>query len=215
MSRIRVLLADDCTVIRIGLRTLLEAQPDIEVVADTADGTEALQRAVELRPTVAVLGFSLRGLNGTEVTVRLRTEAPEVKVLILSAYEDHSFVTQVLRAGAQGYIPKRANPEELVHAVRAIAAGEMYLEPTLAAQLAGASKGSDGADTAPMTLSERERGVLHLLAVGYTNKEIAARMKISVKTVETYKTRGMEKLDLQSRVDVVRYACQKGWLNDV
>jgi len=214
MSRIQVLLADDCTVIRIGLRALFEAQPDIEVVADTADGTEALQRAVELRPTVAILGFSLHGLNGTEVTARLRNEAPEVKVLILSAYEDHSFISQVLRAGAQGYVLKRSSPEELVRAVRAVAVGETYLEPTVAAQLAGTSKGSDGADT-HMALSDRERSVLHLLAVGYTNKEIAARMKISVKTVETYKNRGMEKLDLQSRVDVVRYACQKGWLNDV
>lgn len=210
MTRIRVLLADDHQVVRAGLRSLFEPHPDVEVVGEAADGEEAVRRAAELRPDVVILDFSMPGLGGAEAAAALRRESPEVKVLVLSAFEDHGFVTQVLQAGVRGYLLKRAAAEQLVQGVRTVAAGGVYLDPVLAALLAvrpgPASVASDG------DLSERERDVLRLLAVGYTNKEIGARLRISVKTVETYKTRGMEKLGFGSRVDLVRYASRRGWL---
>jgi DNA-binding NarL/FixJ family response regulator len=210
MSRIRVLLADDHQVVRAGLRSLFEAHPDVEVVGEAADGEEAVRRATELRPAVVILDFSMPGLGGADAATALRREVPEAKVLVLSAYEDHGFVTQALQAGARGYLLKRAAAEELVQAVRTVAAGGVYLEPALAALLAvGPGPASATSDE---TLSDRERDVLRLLAVGYTNKEIGARLKISVKTVETYKARGMEKLSLRSRVDLVQYASRRGWL---
>lgn len=210
MSRIRVLLVDDHQVVRAGLRSLFEAHPDIEVIGEAPDGGEAVRRAEKLRPDVVILDFSMPGLGGADAAAALRREAPEAKVLVLSAYEDHGFVTQALQAGARGYLLKRAAAEELVQAVRTVAAGGVYLEPALAALLAEppgpASAASDEG------LSERERDVLRLLAIGYTNKEIGARLKISVKTVETYKARGMEKLNFRSRVDLVQYASRCGWL---
>jgi DNA-binding NarL/FixJ family response regulator len=214
MSRIRVLLADDHTVVRAGLRTLFDADADIEVVAESADGEDAVRRAAELRPDVAVLDFAMPGLNGAAATARLHVDAPAVKVLVLSAYEDPGFLRQVLTAGARGYVLKRAAADELLQAVRVVAGGGVYLEPTLAAHLA--DRPAEGTATGGgESLSDRERDVLRLLAVGYTNKEIAARLRISVKTVETYKTRGMEKLGLHSRVDIVRFAAHHGWLADV
>lgn len=211
MAQIRVLLADDHAVVRAGLRTLFDGHPDIKVVGETANGEEAVDRAAALRPDVAVLDFSMPALNGAGAAGRLRAEAPDVKVLVLSAYEDHGFVAQSLRAGARGYLLKRAAAEELVQALRVVAAGGVYLEPYLASQLA--DRPAQAAPDAADALSEREREVLCLLARGYANKEIGARLQISVKTVETYKTRGMEKLNLNSRVDLVRYACQRDWLS--
>jgi DNA-binding NarL/FixJ family response regulator len=214
MSRIRVLLADDHAVVRAGLRTLFDARTDIEVVAEAADGEEAARLAAELNPDVAVLDFAMPGLNAAAATARLRAEAPAVKVLVLSAYEDPAFLRQVLAAGARGYVLKRAAADELLQAVRVVAGGGVYLEPGLAAQLAEAPAEGGGA-AGGESLSDRERDVLRLLAVGYTNKEIAARLRISVKTVETYKTRAMEKLGLHSRVDIVRFASRQGWLSGV
>lgn len=209
MSGIRVFLADDHTVVRTGLRTLFEAYPDVEVVGEASDGEEAVRRAAELRPEVVILDFSMPGLSGADAVIALRRDMPEAKVLVLSAYEDHGFVTQVLQAGARGYLLKRAAAEELLQAVRTVAGGGVYLEPSLAAVLA---EGPGPTATSDEALSDRERDVLRLLATGYTNKEIGARLKISVKTVETYKTRGMEKLNLRGRVDLVRYASRRGWL---
>jgi DNA-binding NarL/FixJ family response regulator len=210
---IRVLLADDHEVVRAGLRALFEPHEDVEVVAEAGDGEEAVRLAAERAPDVAVLDFAMPGLNGAAAAGRLREAAPAARALILSAYEDPAFVRQVIHAGARGYVLKRAAAEELVQAVRAVAAGGAYLDPGLAAQLADPPEEQRGprADI----LSERERDVLKMLAVGYTNKEIGVRLRISVKTVETYKTRGMEKLGLDSRVDLVRYAAHHGWLAEV
>ena len=211
MSRIRILLADDHAVVRAGLRALFDPHPDVEVVAEAEDGTEAVRRAGELQPDVAVVDFSMPGLNGAEAADRLRHDAPDVKVLVLSAYEDRAFLRQSLQAGARGYVLKRAAAEELVQAVRVAAGGGVYLDPSLAGQVVDGFVGQPAADGAP-ALSDREADVLRLLAVGHTNKEIAARLRVSVKTVETYKARGMDKLALRSRVDVVRYAATRGWL---
>lgn len=214
MNRIRVLLADDHAVVRAGLSVLFNSHPDIEVLAAAAGGEEAVRRAAELRPDVAVVDFAMPGLNGAEAAARIREDAPEVRVLVLSAYEDPAFLRQVLQAGARGYVLKRAAADELVQAIRVVAGGGVYLDPALAARLVEPPPEAARHPTGE-ALSDREGDVLRLLAVGYTNKEIAARLKISVKTVETYKTRATEKLGLHSRVDVVRYAVHHGWLADV
>jgi DNA-binding NarL/FixJ family response regulator len=212
MSRIRLLIADDHALIRVGLRALFEAHPDIEVVAETPDGPGAVSGALEARPDVAVLDYSMPGLNGAEVAARLRSEAPGVKVLVLSGYDDRGFVTRVLQTGARGYLLKTAPAVGLVQAVRTVAAGGVYLEPALAASLAENPGGTDRSAAAG-ALSGRENDVLRLLAVGYTTKEIGAQLEISVKTVETYKARAMEKLQMRSRVDLMRYASRQGWLS--
>jgi DNA-binding NarL/FixJ family response regulator len=214
MSRIRVLLADDHTVVRAGLRALFDSHPDMDVVAEAADGERAVRRAVELQPGVAVIDFAMPELSGAGVAARLRDDAPGVRVLVLSAYEDPAFLRQALAAGARGYVLKRAAADELIQAVRVVAGGGAYLDPGLAAQLAEAP-GEEPRRPTGEALSEREGEVLRLLAVGYTNKEIGTRLRISVKTVETYKMRAMEKLGLDSRVDIVRYAAHRGWLTDV
>jgi DNA-binding NarL/FixJ family response regulator len=213
MNRIRFAVADDHAMVREGFKTLLASQPDFEEVGEAFDGPSAVRNAVAQRPDVLVLDFGLPGLNGAEAAERLREEAPEVKVLIVSAHEDRAYLKQALQAGAKGFVLKRAAAQELIQAVRVVADGGVYLDPALAGHLVdeyvGVANGS-----AKATLSERETEVLQMLAQGYANKEIAAKLEISVKTVETYKTRAMEKLGLADRVDLVRYAVKQGWLAD-
>ena len=202
---IRVLAVDGHTVVRAGLITILGAQPDIEVVGEAADGPSAVRLADELDPDAIVIEVSLPEMTGVELAARLCGERPDRKVIALTACEDGESVRGVMAAGAIGYVLKRSGADELVKAVRAAAEGTIYLDPALTAR----ATGSNGTD-----LSEREREVVRLIASGYSNKEIAARLKVSVKTVETYKTRSMEKLGIRSRVDIVRYAVRRGWLSD-
>lgn len=215
MSPIRILLADDHTVVRIGLRTLIDAQPDMEVVGEARDGAEALAHALRVGPDIVVMDLSMSQLNGLEVTRQLCEQTPELRVLVLSVHEDATYLRQALSAGATGYVLKRAAAEQLIEAIREIAAGKVYLDPNLGVALAQSIAGAAGRGAAgdAATLSERERAVLRMIAQGYSNKEIAARLDVSVKTVETYKARAMEKLGLKSRVDIVRYTAEVGWLS--
>jgi DNA-binding NarL/FixJ family response regulator len=212
--KLRVYLADDHAVVREGLRALIERQPDMEVIGEAGDGRTALEQATDLHPDVVVMDVSMPEMTGTEATERLRAAAPEIKVLALTVHEDKGYLRQLLRAGASGYILKRAAATELVHALRAVASGGLYLDPTLAQQVIGGllhrplGRGAPPSDE----LSERELEVLRLIAEGHSNKEIAARLDISVKTVETYKARSMEKLGLENRAAIVAYAVQRGWL---
>jgi DNA-binding NarL/FixJ family response regulator len=211
MKKLRVLVADDHPVVRSGLRALLEAQPDMEVVGEAYDGTTAVRMVVDLVPDVVVMDVSMPGVGGGEATERIRTACPTVRVVALTAHEDRGYQRRLLAAGAAGYVLKRSAAEELVTAVRRVAAGEQHLDPALAADLDPASnrQAPDGEE-----LSEREAEVMRFLARGMMNKEIAARLDISVKTVETYKARAQEKIGLKSRVDLVRYAVQRGWLTE-
>jgi DNA-binding NarL/FixJ family response regulator len=212
VGHIRILLADDHTIARAGMKALL-GDSDIEVVAEAADGLQALDLAVTLTPDVAVLDYNMPGLTGAEVAARLRREALAVKALVLSAHEDRAFLRQVLEAGARGYVLKRAAAEELVQAIRVVAAGGMYLDPTLTEHVVEGfvSPPAATAEGGP-ALTEREEEVLRLVARGYANKEVAARLDVSVKTVESHKLRAMEKLGLDGRVDLVQYAYDHGWL---
>ena len=214
MPKLRIFLADDHAVVREGLKALVNAHPDMEVVGEAGDGRTACVRAAELRPDIVVMDVSMPDMNGVQATRELHEVAPAIKVVALTVHEDRSFVQQLLAAGASGYVLKRAAAEELVHAIRVVARGEVYLDPVVASslvqQLARRPRSGVAADVAD--LSDREAEVLRLIAQGHSNKEIAARLELSVKTVETYKARSMEKLGLTGRADIVRLALEKGWL---
>lgn len=213
MTPIRVLMADDHPIVLAGMRALVASDPDLEVVGEASDGRTALQLAKELRPDAAVLDISMPGMSGIEVAAAMRTEAPESRVLILTVHEDRAYLRQLLEAGAAAYLLKRSAADELVRAIHAVATGGLYLDPAIAAKVVGGTHG--GAKTpmaSPAELSERENEVLHLVAEGHSSKEISTRLAISVKTVETYKARAMDKLGFKTRVDVVRYAASRGWL---
>jgi len=216
VNKLRVLLADDHMIVREGLKTLINGQPDMQVVGEAVNGREALKCAIELSPDLVVMDISMPEMNGVEATERLRKECPQIKIIALTIYEDISYLRQLLKAGASGYVIKRAVVEELVHAVRICAAGGSYIEPTLAGQVVSTyiNRGSGLGGPSQGELSDRETQVLRLVAFGYSNKEIGAKLGISVKTVETYKVRLMGKLNLRSRVEMVRYALRQGLLRD-
>jgi DNA-binding NarL/FixJ family response regulator len=215
MGDIRVFLADDHAVVREGLKALITGQPGMAVVGEAADGLAACEQVPRLRPDVVVMDVSMPGLAGAQATERLRQECPAVKVLALTVHEDKGYLRQLLAAGAAGYVLKRAAGEDLVRAIRVVAAGGVYLDPSLAGKVVGGfvrPPGGEGGPAAGGELSDREAEVVRLTAAGYGAKEIAAQLNLSAKTVETYKARAMEKLGLLSRADVVRYAAQRGWL---
>jgi two-component system response regulator NreC len=216
LNKLRVLLADDHAVIREGLKSLVNAQPDMHVVGEAENGRVALQRASEVQPDVVVMDVSMPELNGIEATGRLKQTSPQVKVLVLTVHEDKGYLRQLLKAGASGYVLKRAVAQELIHAIRTVAAGGVYLDPALAGKVVGSyiRKRSVEDELLNTDLSPRETEVLSLVAWGYSNKEIANKLEISIRTVETYKARLMEKLDLHSRADMVRYALHQGWLQN-
>ena len=216
MNKLHIFIADDHMVVREGLKALVNAQPDMEVVGEADDGRAAWLRAKQLRPDVVLMDVSMPEMSGSQVTERLRHECPQVKVLALTVYEDASYLRQLLRAGASGYVLKRAVTEELVRAIRTVAAGGSYLDPTLASKVVSSyiSQNTAVSGAPGGALSDREEQVLRLMAWGYSNKEIGGKLSISTKTVETYKVRLMEKLKLRSRADIVRYALQQGWLHD-
>lgn len=211
MAELRVLLADDHAVVREGLKALIQAEPGLELVGEAADGETAYQEALRLRPDVVVMDVSMPVVSGVEATQRLKQECPEIRVVALTAYEDGAYVRRLLDAGAAGYVLKRAATHVLIEAIRTVTSGGVYLDPSVAGVVvAGYLRQPVGAAQADLT--QREADVLKLIAQGYSNKEVAARLEISVKTVETYKARAMEKAGLGSRVDLVRYALQQGWL---
>jgi DNA-binding NarL/FixJ family response regulator len=216
MKKVRVLLADDHTVVRDGLRLLVNGQRDMRVVGEAADGQEAMQKARELKPDVVVMDLSMPKLNGLQATERLRTEQPEVKVVALTVHEDATYLLQLCKAGAAGYVLKRSAGDELIQAIRNVARGGNYFDATLASKalMTGPADKPAREGLRPADLSEREREILTLLAWGYSNKEIANSLQLSVKTVETYRLRVAEKLGLRSRTEMVQYALRQGWLNE-
>lgn len=226
-KKLRVLLADDHAIVREGLKTLVNAQPDMEVIAEAEDGQSAVRQVKELRPDVVVMDVSMPRLNGSAATQQIKQICPEVKVVALSMYEDRSYLRQLLEAGASGYVLKRSAAEDLRRAIRTVASGGVYLDPSLAGKIVDSFIRQQGAGSSSAAsssalrgqieggdLSEREEEVLRLIAQGYSNKEIAAQLSLSVKTVETYKSRSLEKLGISSRTEIIRYALQQGWLQE-
>ena len=207
----RILLADDHETVREGLRLLVNSQDDMEVVATAADGHEAVAAAIRVAPDVAVIDISMPGMNGIAATARLKEQLPSVKSLPLTRYADRSSVVQMLQAGASGYALKQSRPSELLRAIRTIANGERYIDSSLPVDDV-ASESVRPRSQASGVLSPREVEVFKLIAWGATNKEIAARLDVSVKTVEAHKANGMRKLGMNGRLDIVRYAMHHGWL---
>jgi DNA-binding NarL/FixJ family response regulator len=200
--------------IRDGLKAIINAQPDMEVIGEVSDGVNAWQQAKECRPDVVVMDVSMSPMDGAKATEKVRVECPEIKVLALTAHDERAYVNRLIQAGASGYLLKVAAAEELIVAIRKVASGGIYLDPTITSNVVNSymRKESLKGELRGGTLTEREEEILRLVARGYVNKEIASQLGISVKTVETHKSRSMEKLGFRNRADVVDYALQKGWL---
>ena len=210
---IRILIADDHGVIRAGLRALLSGFPELEVVGEAMDGRDTVTKSAELQPNIVIMDLSMPEMGGLEATRQLSQIAPEVRVLILTVHEEASLLKEVIRAGAAGYIIKRAVEDELIHAIRVVARGDMYVHPSMTRALLSASPASEELKASEVeTLTAREIEVLRLLAKGYTNRQIAEQLGISPRTAEGHRANLSGKLGLRSRVELVEYAQKHGLL---
>jgi len=216
VNPIRVLIAEDHRTVREGVKMLLQAQPDMEIVGEADDGRAAVRLAQELNPDVLLMDISMPEWNGLKATEKLREVCPKIKVLTLTRHADKAYLQQLLQAGAAGYVLKQSPPSELLHAIRAVAAGSNYLDPAITGLAMGGyfRKQSKEQTVAEVNLSDREAEVLRMIAWGHSNKEIAAHLSLSVKTIEAHKANAMRKLEMRSRIDIVRYAILQGWLKD-
>ena len=217
MHKIKVLLADDHAILRAGLKMLLDAEADMEVVGEAENGVVAIQKTEELKPDVVLMDITMPELNGLHATREIIQAHPDAKVLVLTVHDDESYLRQLLRAGASGYVVKKAADTELTAAIRSVYKGDIFVHSSLAKvmmeeYLGNAVKPARQTNQSH-SLSEREKEVLTLVAQGYTNKEAAQKLYISVKTVETHRARIMEKLQLRTRAELVRYAIMEGFLN--
>jgi two-component system, NarL family, response regulator NreC len=213
MGALRILLADDHTVVRQGLRRVLEARPEWQVVAEAGDGREAIRMAEETKPDVAILDVAMPLLNGIEAVRQIARKVPTTRMLVLSMHADEAYVTQMLRAGAAGYLLKDSADVDLLQAVDAVSAGKSFFSPAIARVIADdyvRHLADRGATDRFELLSEREREIFQLIAEGKTNKEIAALLFLSPSTVDTHRSRIMEKLDVHSAAEIVLYAVRKG-----
>ena len=215
-KRLRILLADDHVTVREGLKLLVDAERDMEVVGEAGDGNEAVQKARELKPDVIVMDISMPGVSGLAATRQLKKIQPDAVIVTLTRHGDNAYLQELLRAGVSGYVLKQSAPSELIQAIRAAAAGGQYLDSTLTSRVTAGFLAKEGKRTTKSgaSLSEREAEVLRLIASGYSNKEIAARLALSVKTVEAHKANAMRKLELTGRIDIVKYALLQGWLHN-
>ena len=216
MTKLRVIIADDHETVREGLKVIINSQPDMAVVGVADNGREAVERARELLPDVAILDVSMPRLNGLQATERIRECCPQVRVLTLTRHTDDGYLQNLLKAGASGYVLKQSPSSVILSAVRAVAAGQTFLDPAVTDKVVGGYvERSSARGAAPQNEpTEREQEVLRLIAWGYSNKEIAARLGLSVKTIEAHKANAMHKLGMRSRIDIVRYAILRGWLQN-
>lgn len=213
---IRIVIADDHTLVRSGLKLILSAQPDFELVGEAANGEDAIERTRELRPDILLLDIGMPGMTGVEAARVIRSEFPEVRIVVLTMYDDEAYLQQFLQIGASGYVMKQAADDELVSAVRTAHRGETFIHPSLTHHLIDLylkqSQPRPAPDEARPELSPRETEVLRLVALGYSAQQIATELGISVSTVETHRTHVSEKLDLHGRAQLVRYALNAGLL---
>jgi two-component system, NarL family, response regulator NreC len=216
-TKIRVLLVDDHTILRQGLKMLLNAQPDMEVVGEASDGHQAIAEANRLLPDVILMDITMPEMNGIEATRQVRRQRPDMRVLVLTMHENEEYLFQVLRAGAAGYILKEAADTELITAIRAVQSWRFYLSPSAQSMMVGdyLQRVRTGEEKDSYSgLTEREREILKLVAEGLTNNQIAERLFISPKTVDTHRTHIMDKLNLHSRAELVKYAMRRGLLEE-
>jgi two-component system response regulator NreC len=215
MTKIRLLLVEDHRVVRAGLRMLFQAEPDMEIVGEADSGEEALQSVQTLRPDVVLMDVAMAGMGGIEATRHIKETCPDTAVLALTMHEDEQYFFEMLNAGASGYVPKRAAPDDLVSAIRVVSQGDVFLYPALAKVLVREflRRSEAGQGEAREPLTEREREVLTCIAEGHTNRDIAETLSISIKTVDRHRQNILAKLGLHNRVELVRYAIEKGLIS--
>jgi DNA-binding NarL/FixJ family response regulator len=214
---IRVLIAEDHETVREGLKLIIDTQPDMEIIGEAGNGRDAVRLARELVPDVLLMDVSMPELNGLKAAAQLKRVAPDIKILTLTRHTDQAYLQELLEAGVSGYVLKQSAATDLIRAVRAVAAGDNYLDPAMTGKIFSNYVGKSSklrGDTRGTALTERERDVLRQIAWGYSNKEIAERLDISIKTVEAHKANALKKLDMSSRIDIVRYAVLQGWMQD-
>lgn len=215
-EKLRILLAEYHLTVREGIKLLVNAQADMEVVGEAENGEVAIKEAVRLTPDMVIMDVSMPVLNGLKATKRLRRLCPDIMILTLSRHSDDGYLQQLINAGANGYVLKQSAPKELINAIRAVGAGKAYLDPALTQKVMGgyAVRSTSLRGEGKKELSSREIEVIKLIAFGYSNKEIAARLDLSVKTVEAHKANAMRKLGISGRIDIVKYAILQNWLQD-
>ncbi len=215
-TKLRILLAEDHVTVREGVKLLINAQPDMEVVGEADDGEAAISQAAKVDPDIVIMDISMPHLNGLRATKKLRSISPKIQILILTRHTDDGYLQQLISAGANGYVLKQSAPGELINAIRIVADGKAYLDPALTKRVMGgyASKATSLRGENKQQLSDRESEVLRRIALGYSNKEIAASLDLSVKTIEVHKANAMRKLGISSRIDIVRYAILQEWMQD-
>lgn len=215
-TKIRILLAEDHAIVREGLKLLINAQPDMEVIGEVSDGGNAIQLAGKLRPDVILMDISMPEMDGIKATTLIQEQFPQLKVLTLTRHSDDGFLQQLIKAGGAGYILKQSNPAELLQAIHTVATGGKYLDHRLTGKVMDHFASKRTRSTGDLVaLSDREIEVLQFISRGYSNKEIASHLQLSVKTVEVHKANAMKKLNMRSRIDIVRYALLKGWLQEL
>lgn len=216
MQKLRILLAEDHETVREGIKLLINSQPDMEVVGEVGDGGAAVRESQKLRPDLVVMDVSMPEVNGLKATKRLKQITPDIKILTLTRHTDDAYLQQLIESGASGYVLKQSAPTELIRAIRTVAEGNNYLDPSLANKVFGnyASRQVSLRGEPKANLTDRESEVLRYIALGYSNKEIADLLKLSVKTVEAHKANAMRKLNMHSRIDIVRFAILQGWLEE-
>ena len=214
-KRIRIVLAEDHVTVRQGLKFLLEGQPDLQVVAEAGDGKAAVDQTQDLKPDVVVMDLSMPRVNGLVATRTLKATQPRLAIVVLTRHSDDAYLQELLRAGVSGYVLKQSGSTELLQAIRAAAAGGQYLDPAITARVTGKFVANGTLHSRTLRgITPRETEVLRLIALGHSNKEIAAQLELSVKTVEVHKANAMRKLDLRGRIDIVRFAILQGWMQD-
>lgn len=215
-DKLKILIAEDHQTVREGIKLLVNAQDDMEVVGEADDGEAAVGLVTQDQPDVIVMDISMPGQNGLKTTKILRSKYPDLKILTLTRHTDDGYLRQMISAGSNGYVLKQSAPTELLNAIRAVGRGDSFVDPSLTAKVLGgfAARSETFRDRGQGDLSAREQEVVKLMALGYSNKELAGRLDLSVKTVETHRANAMRKLGIASRVDMVQYAITQGWLND-
>jgi DNA-binding NarL/FixJ family response regulator len=216
MNELRILLADDHEMMREGLKLLIDRQPDMEVVGEADDGESAVLLVQELKPDIVLMDVSMPRMNGAKATIKLKRLFPQIHVIALTRHTDEGYLQQLLEAGASGYVLKKSASAMLIEAIRAVMAGGTFIDPKVAEKIVGGYINRRFSSGAPSfaSLSNREVEILRFIALGYSSKEIGARFKISHKTVEVHKTNAMKKMGMRSRIDIVRFALLKGWLQE-
>lgn len=217
MSELRIIIAEDHKTVREGLKLLVDAQDDMQVIGEAGDGREAIRLAQELLPDVLLMDISMPELNGLKAAAKLKRVAPEVKILTLTRHTDEAYLHELLQAGVSGYVLKQSESNELLRAIRTVAGGESYLDPAVTGKVFDNFKTKRAnlrGEVRGVPLTTRESEILRQIAWGYSNKEIAEQFDISVKTVEAHKANSLKKLNIKTRLDIVHYAVLQGWLQE-